>query len=62
LIVADRCKHLIREIPGYSWDPKATEKGEDKPIKVADHSLDAARYAVASTETVWRPMLARRAA
>ncbi len=60
LIVADRCKHLIREIPGYSWDPKATEKGEDKPIKVADHSLDAARYAVASTETVWRPLIAAR--
>ena len=57
LIVADRCKGFIREVPAYSWDPNATEKGDDQPIKVSDHSLDAARYAVASTETVWRPLL-----
>jgi PBSX family phage terminase large subunit len=46
-----------QEAPGYSWDPKATSKGEDKPVKVADHSLDAGRYAITSTESVWRPML-----
>jgi PBSX family phage terminase large subunit len=57
LLVTDRCTGLINEAPGYSWDDKATEKGEDKPVKVADHSLDAARYAVTSTETYWRPML-----
>ncbi len=57
LLVSDRCEGFVREVPGYSWDPKATEKGEDKPIKTADHSLDAARYAVASTETIWRPRL-----
>lgn len=55
LLVSDRCEGLIREFPGYSWDPKATEKGEDKPIKVADHRLDGGRYAVATTETNWRP-------
>jgi PBSX family phage terminase large subunit len=55
LLVSDRCAGLITEAPGYSWDPKATEKGEDKPIKVADHSLDAARYALATTESLWRP-------
>jgi len=54
LKVSDRCTGLITEIPGYSWDSKATEKGEDKPVKVADHSLDAARYAVTTTETLWR--------
>ncbi len=48
---------LNQEIPGYSWDPAFTAKGEDKPLKVADHSLDAARYAVVSTESVWRPIL-----
>lgn len=58
LHVSDRCLGFLSEVPGYSWDPKATEKGEDKPIKTADHSLDAARYAVASTETIWRPRLA----
>jgi PBSX family phage terminase large subunit len=55
LRISDRCTGLISEMPGYSWDTKATEKGEDKPIKVADHSIDAFRYAVATTETNWRP-------
>jgi PBSX family phage terminase large subunit len=54
LLVSDRCTGLITELPGYSWDDKATAKGEDKPIKVADHSADAARYAVATTEALWR--------
>jgi PBSX family phage terminase large subunit len=62
LLVSDRCTGFLAEVSGYSWDPKATEKGEDKPIKTADHSLDAARYAVATTESVWRPHLARAAA
>lgn len=64
LLVSDRCKGLIGEIPAYSWDDKATLKGEDKPLKVADHSLDAARYAVTTTESLWRGQLlnAREAA
>jgi len=45
------------EAPGYSWDPDWTKKGEDKPLKVADHSLDAARYVITTTESVWRPLL-----
>lgn len=53
LIVSDRCRHLIEEFPGYSWDPKATERGEDKPLKVADHGLDAARYAITTSEKFW---------
>lgn len=57
LYVSDRCAGIISEAPGYSWDPKATEKGEDKPIKVADHSLDAWRYAITTTETLWRPYI-----
>lgn len=58
LVVSDRCTGLIAEAPGYSWDPKQTEKGHDKPLKVADHSLDGARYVVTTTESLWRPMLA----
>lgn len=57
LLVADKCKGFINEAPGYSWDPKATEKGQDKPIKTADHSLDGARYAVTTTEALWRPYI-----
>lgn len=55
LLVADRCQGFITEAPGYSWDTAATEKGEDKPVKVADHSLDGGRYAIATTEALWRP-------
>lgn len=53
LRVADTLRHLIGEIPGYSWDKKAAEKGRDEPIKVNDHSIDAARYAIASTHPIW---------
>lgn len=35
---------IIEEIPSYSWDPKAQEKGEDTPIKLLDHGPDALRY------------------
>ncbi|UQN29472.1 PBSX family phage terminase large subunit [Brachybacterium kimchii] len=57
LHISDRCTGVIEEAPSYAWDPKATEKGEDKPLKVADHSLDAMRYAITTTETVWRPWI-----
>lgn len=54
LMVTDRCRGFIDEAPGYSWDPKQSEKGLDAPVKVADHRLDAARYAIATTEQFWR--------
>jgi len=38
------CKNLIREIQGYVWDDRAAKKGEDAPIKVADHAIDCLRY------------------
>lgn len=53
LKVADRCPGLIIEFPGYSWDEKAAMRGEDKPIKTADDSLDAARYIVTTLESQW---------
>lgn len=68
LLAADRlrvhasCTGLIDEIVGYSWDPKASDRGEDKPLKVADHGVDAARYAVRTTEALWRPYIPLTAA
>lgn len=59
LHITDHCPSLIREFPGYSWDPKATAMGADKPIKTADHSLDALRYAVSTVESLWRPHLTK---
>lgn len=59
LRVHQSCKGLIDEIPGYSWDDKAAERGEDAPIKADDHSIDAARYAIKTPEVLWRPLLRR---
>lgn len=57
LRVHSSCTDLIREMASYSWDPKATEKGEDKPMKVADHAVDALRYGIHTTQALWRPYL-----
>jgi len=46
LLICEQCTNLIREMEGYCWDPKKSEKGEDEPIKVNDHAIDALRYAV----------------
>lgn len=55
--ISAQCPELIREMYGYSWDAKAQEKGEDKPLKVNDHGVDALRYGVKTTEGVWRSLL-----
>lgn len=57
LYVHRSCAGLLDELPGYSWDPAASAKGEDRPIKTADHSVDALRYAVHSTAHEWRHLL-----
>jgi PBSX family phage terminase large subunit len=59
LLVTDRCQGLIQEMPGYSWDPAAALRGEDKPIKTADDSVDALRYVVVTLESMWRGELTR---
>ena len=54
LKVNRRCEGLISEFPGYTWDPKATDEGKDQVLKSADHSLDALRYVITTTERRWR--------
>jgi PBSX family phage terminase large subunit len=54
LFISDSCSGLLDEMPEYAWDPKATEKGEDRPLKDHDHSIDGARYAIHSTRNLWR--------
>lgn len=44
LAFSQSCKNTIMEFASYIWDPKATERGEDKPIKQHDHAMDAVRY------------------
>lgn len=52
-----------RECGLYSWDKKAAEKGEERPLKVNDHTQDAKRYAVMELFPDWRMLstLARAA-
>jgi len=51
------CTGWNDEIPGYSWDPDKALKGEDAPIKAGDHSLDAGRYTIHTTQPVWQGQL-----
>jgi PBSX family phage terminase large subunit len=68
LLAADRlrvhesCRPLISELASYSWDDKATEAGQDKPLKVADHAVDALRYGIHTTQALWRPHIGKRLA
>ena len=48
LTVCNNCTNLIREIETYSWDSKKAKIGEDAPIKVNDHAIDATRYGIKS--------------
>lgn len=57
LQVSDRCPRLIQQLPGYAWDKKATAKGEDRPLKVDDHEVDALRYAVYSSRMLWTDLV-----
>lgn len=40
------CENTIKEFSSYIWDKKASDRGEDKPIKDNDHAMDAVRYFV----------------
>ncbi|MGL4253140.1 MAG: PBSX family phage terminase large subunit [Fusobacteriaceae bacterium] len=44
LLINHTCKDTIKEFGSYVWDEKASEKGEDKPLKENDHSMDQIRY------------------
>lgn len=54
LIVDPSCKHTISEFESYAWDSKAADRGEDKPIKIGDHDMDATRYFVRTLKLVKR--------
>jgi PBSX family phage terminase large subunit len=53
IVVSAHCTELLKELPGYVWDQKATLRGEDAPLKMNDDCCDALRYAVASTRALW---------
>lgn len=44
IVFAASCAKTILEFSSYIWDIKASDKGEDKPVKQHDHAMDAVRY------------------
>lgn len=52
IAVSDCCEHTIDEFGIYSWDEKASERGEDAPLKENDHAMDAIRYFVKTKHLV----------
>ncbi len=58
LLIHSSCTNLLNEIPGYVWDAKAAERGEDTPIKEHDDFVDSLRYAVATSNFQWRHTVA----
>lgn len=49
-----KCPSLWDEMCGYVWDDTALARGEEKPVKQADHGPDALRYLVMSARPTWR--------
>ena len=52
--VHERCTNVRKEIASYAWDDKAAERGEDKPIKANDHTMDPVRYCANGTRRIWQ--------
>lgn len=57
LIATDRCARWNEEITEYAWDAKKQAEGEDEPLKLNDHAMDAGRYAVRTTKPLWLPKM-----
>jgi PBSX family phage terminase large subunit len=57
LLIHSSCKYLIGELTTYVWDDSARLKGEDRPVKVNDHGVDALRYGIMTTRNLWRNAL-----
>ena len=52
VVISGTCEHLLRELEGYEWDESSVERGDERPRKVRDHSIDALRYVVATNRPV----------
>ncbi len=57
LRVHDSCAGWLGEVGSYSWDDKKAEKGDDAPVKLDDHSIDASRYILHTTQAAWMPLM-----
>lgn len=43
LKIYEKCEETIKQVQGYEWDLKASQRGEDKPVKKDDHLVDSMR-------------------
>ncbi len=44
IAIEESCINTRKEFASYVWDEKASERGEDRPVKQFDHCMDALRY------------------
>ncbi|MFE7029459.1 PBSX family phage terminase large subunit [Streptomyces sp. NPDC057621] len=61
LMIHRSCRELLREMNSYTWDPRAALDGQDAPLKQNDHGVDALRYGLATTRSLWFHQLRRAA-
>jgi PBSX family phage terminase large subunit len=54
VMIHESCKGLRQELVTYIWDEKASKRGEEKPIKVHDDSVDCLRYGLFTKVPAWR--------
>jgi PBSX family phage terminase large subunit len=54
LRIHEKCVGIRGDMETYSWDEKAAERGEEKPIKDHDHGCDLIRYAINPKISDWR--------
>lgn len=48
IVIHKTCCTLLEVLQTYAWDPKAADRGEDKPLKKFEHIADALRYCIYS--------------
>ena len=57
LMLSPDCPLTAEELAGYRWDERASQRGEDRPVKERDDLADETRYAVS---TFMEPRMRRR--
>lgn len=58
IVICNRVERALEEVNLYAYDPKAQQRGIDKPIKKADHALDMIRYSEQSLRSYYNPLAA----
>lgn len=51
LEISPKQKHVIKELGLYQYEEKSIERGEEKPLKENDHTMDSLRYVIMA---LWR--------